>query len=81
MWPHPARRTTKGVLRVDCGVGLAATAPCEIEWPADDAELGQDVFDACPGHLSSPLGQAAGKTHTLGAETELGQCQATGQLR
>ena len=60
---------------------LAATATGEVEWPADDAELGQNVFDPRPGHFSAPLGQAAGKTHTPGAEAQLGQRQAAGQLR
>ena len=60
---------------------LAATATGEIEWPADGAELGQDVFDPGPGHLGAPLGQAAGKAHALGTEAQLGQRQAAGQLR
>nr|WP_082135713.1 phosphatase PAP2 family protein [Mycobacterium sp. EPa45] len=39
----------------------AAGPPGEIQWPSDDAQLGQDIVDARPGHLGAPLRQATGQ--------------------
>lgn len=41
---------------------LAAAGPSgEVEWPADDAQLGEDVVDARSGHLGAPLRQGSGQ--------------------
>jgi hypothetical protein len=39
----------------------AAGTPGEIQWPSDDAQLGENVVDPRPGHLGTPLRQASGQ--------------------
>ena len=53
--------TSLAVRRYERRRSAAAGPSGEIEWPADDAQLGEDVVDARPGHLGAPLRQGSGQ--------------------
>ncbi|GAY13359.1 phosphatidic acid phosphatase [Mycobacterium sp. shizuoka-1] len=59
----------------------AAAATGEIQWPADRAELSEDILDPRPGHLGTPLRQGAGQMQRAGPERQARQGQAAGQVR
>ncbi len=58
----------------------AARSAGEVQWPADGAELGENVLDPGPGNLRAPLGQASGQVQGAGVEHQARQGQAAGQF-
>ncbi|MGY4709245.1 phosphatase PAP2 family protein [Mycolicibacterium sp. CBM1] len=64
--------------RVD---GRRRAASTHVEFSADRAELGQEVFDPASWHFGAPLGQAAGQVQGPRSELQTRQGQSAGRLR